>query len=48
VISSGDPDPASGDVVVDLQVPESDAVALARIAATGSMTLLVLPNGSGQ
>jgi len=48
VISSGDPDPASGDVVVDLQVPESDAVALARAAATGSMTLLVLPNGSGQ
>jgi hypothetical protein len=48
VISSGDPDPASGDVVVDLQVPESDAVALARIAATGSMTLLVLPSGSGQ
>jgi len=48
VISSGDPDPASGDVVVDLHVPESDAVALARIAATGSMTLLVLPSGSGQ
>jgi len=48
VISSGDPDPASGDVVVDLQVPEGDAVALARIAATGSMTLLVLPNGGGQ
>ncbi len=48
VISSGDPDPASGDVVVDLQVPESDAVALARAAATGSMTLVVLPSGSGQ
>lgn len=47
VVSSGDPDPASGDVVVDLQVPEKVAVALARTAATGSMTLLVVAGGSG-
>ena len=47
VVSAGDPDPATGDVVVDLRVPDSDAVALARTAATGAMTLVLLP-GAGQ
>ena len=43
VASSGDPDPSTGDVVVDLQVASSDAVGLARAAATGSVTLVVVP-----
>ncbi len=45
--SYGEPDPATGDVVVDLRVPEADAVGLARAAATGSLTLVVL-SGGGQ
>lgn len=48
VISAGDPDPATGDVVVDLRVPDSDAVALARTGATGALTLVMLPAGAGQ
>ncbi len=49
VVSSGDPDPATGDVVVDLRVPDDDAVALARTGATGALTLVVLPAaGAGQ
>lgn len=48
VVSAGDPDPATGDVVVDLRVPDSDAVALARTGATGALTLVVLPAGAGQ
>lgn len=48
VVSAGDPDPATGDVVVDLRVPDSDAAALARVGATGSLTLVVLPAGAGQ
>lgn len=47
VVSSGDPDPATGDVVVDVRVAEADAVGLARVAATGSVTLVVLPGGAG-
>jgi hypothetical protein len=46
VVSVGEPDPATGDVVVDLQVPQGSAVALARAAATGSVTLVVLGGGS--
>ena len=45
VAASGDPDPSTGDVVVDLQVGAGDAVALARAAATGSITLVVVPAG---
>ena len=45
VSSFGEPDPATGDVVVDLRVPEADAVGLARAAATGSLTLVMLPGG---
>ncbi len=48
VVSAGDPDPATGDVVVDLRVPDSDAVGLARTAATGATTLVRLPVGAGQ
>lgn len=46
VASAGEPDPATGDVVVDLRVPDSDAVSLARIAATGSLTLVLLPGAA--
>ncbi len=45
VASAGDPDPSTGDVVVDLQVASGDAVGLARAAATGSVTLVVVPAG---
>ncbi len=45
VASAGDPDPSTGDVVVDLQVAATDAVGLARAAATGSVTLVVVPGG---
>lgn len=48
VVSVGEPDAATGDVVVDLRVPDKDALGLARAAATGSVTLLVLPRGGGQ
>ncbi len=48
VVSAGDPDPATGDVVVDLRVPDSDAVGLARTAATGALTLVLLPARVGQ
>ncbi len=48
VVSSGQPDPATGDVVVDLRIPQADAVGLARAAATGSVTLVLLPGGGGQ
>ena len=43
VAAAGDPDPSTGDVVVDLQVASGDAVGLARAAATGSVTLVVVP-----
>jgi hypothetical protein len=48
VVLAGDPDPATGDVVVDLRVPDGDAVALARTGATGALTLVMLPAGAGQ
>lgn len=48
VVSVGEPEAATGDVVVDVRVPDKDAVGLARAAATGSLTLLVLPAGGGQ
>lgn len=48
VASAGDPDPATGDVVVDLRVPDGDAVGLARTGATGALTLVLLPGGAGQ
>ena len=43
VAAAGDPDPSTGDVVVDLQVASGDAVGLARAAATGSVTLVIVP-----
>jgi len=46
VVSAGDPDPATGDVVVDLRVPDSDAIALAHNAATGALTLVLLPGAA--
>lgn len=46
VASAGDPDPSTGDVVVDLQVAAGSAVGLARAAATGSVTLVVLPGST--
>ena len=46
VVSAGEPDTATGDVVVDLRVPESAAVGLARNAATGALTLLLLPGAA--
>ena len=45
VVGVGDADPATGDVVVDVRVGDPDAVRLARVAATGSITLLALPGG---
>ena len=47
VVSFGDPDPATGDVVVDLRLAEGYAVGLARAAAGGSVTLVVVPGGGG-
>jgi hypothetical protein len=47
VVSVGEPDPATGHVVVDLRVPDSDGLGLARAAATGSVTLVVLSQGGG-
>lgn len=46
VASAGDPDVATGDVVVDLRVADSDSISLARIAATGSLTLVLLPGAA--
>jgi len=46
VAVAGDPDPSTGDVVVDLQVASGDAVGLARAAATGAVTLVVVPGKS--
>ncbi len=46
VASAGDPDPSTGDVVVDLRVAAGSAVGLARAAATGSVTLVVLPGST--
>lgn len=48
VVSAAEPDPTTGDVVVDLRVPDKDAVGLARAAATRSVMLLLLPAGGGQ
>jgi len=48
VASFGQPDPATGDVVVDVRVPTADAVGLARAAGTGSVTLVVLSGGAAQ
>ena len=48
VVSAAEPDPTTGDVVVDLRVPDKDAVGLARAAATRSVTLLLLPAGGAQ
>ena len=48
VVSFGEPDPATGDVVVDVRAPSADAVALARAAGTGSVTLVVLSGGASQ
>lgn len=45
VASFGQPDPATGDVVVDVRVPAADAVGLARAAGTGSVTLVALSGG---
>ncbi len=46
VVSAGEPDSATGDVVVDLRVPDGDAIALARSAATGALTLVLLPGAA--
>ena len=43
VVGVGDADAATGDVVVDVRVGDADALRLARVAATGSITLLALP-----
>lgn len=43
VVGVGDADAATGDVVVDVRVGDADALRLARLAATGSITLLALP-----
>ncbi len=46
VVSAGDPDPATGDVVVDLRVADSEAIGLAHSAATGALTLVLLPGAA--
>lgn len=47
IAESGEPDPATGVRVVDVRVPQEAGVALARMAASGSLTVVVLPAGGG-
>ena len=47
IAESGEPDPSTGVRVVDVRVPQEVGVALARIAASGSVTVVVLPPPGG-
>ena len=48
VAESGQPDPSSGVTVVDVRVPQDAGVSLARMAASGNVTVVVLPSGGGK
>jgi hypothetical protein len=48
VAESGEPDPATLVTVVDVRVPQDQGVSLARMAASGNVTVVVLPAGGGK
>ena len=48
VAESGDPDPATLVTVVDVRVPQDQGVSLARMAASGNVTVVLLPAGGGK
>jgi hypothetical protein len=48
VAESGVPDPSTGVSVVDVRVPQEAGVSLARMAAGGSVTVVVLAPGGGK
>ena len=48
VAESGVPDPSTGVTVVDVRVPQDAGASLARMAAGGNVTVVVLPPGGGK
>jgi hypothetical protein len=48
VAESGEPDASTGVTVVDVRVPQDVGVSLARIAASGNVTVVVLAPGGGK
>jgi hypothetical protein len=48
VADSGEPDVATGVRVVDVRVPQDVGASLARMAASGNVTVVVLPPGGGK
>jgi len=48
VAESGVPDPSTGMTVVDVRVPQDAGAPLARMAAGGNVTVVVLPPGGGK
>jgi hypothetical protein len=48
VAESGVPDASTGVTVVDVRVPQDAGVSLARMAAGGNVTVVVLPSGGGK
>jgi len=48
VAESGVPDPSTGVTVVDVRVPQDAGASLARMAAGGNVTVVVLPAGGGK
>ena len=48
VAESGVPDASTGVTVVDVRVPRNAGVSLARMAAGGNVTVVVLPPGGGK
>jgi len=48
VAESGVPDASTGVTVVDVRVPQDVGVSLARMAAGGNVTVVVLPPGGGK
>ena len=48
VAESGEPDPATAVTVVDVRVPQDVGVSLARMAASGNVTVVVLPAGAAK
>ena len=48
VAESGEPDASTGVTVVDVRVPQDVGASLARMAASGNVTVVVLPPGGGK
>ncbi len=48
VAESGEPDVATAVTVVDVRVPQAVGASLARMAASGNVTVVVLPPGGGK